>query len=233
MSVYRYSSEHAPVEEEEDLPLSLQEDTSVHRELIDLRPSTFNFDTEVTRTQQLVSELLARFGYPTNMIPDMQDTPRRFVKALMAHCFVEPWEFTTFAAPVSWGAGDIGDLGIVVQKDIPFVSHCAHHMAMFHGTAHVAYIPNGRMVGLSKLARTITTFSAGFCTQETIGQQSADFLMDKLQPLGVAVVLKAAHTCMTTRGARAHSAVTVTSCLRGKFFDDNRTRQEFFQLLQV
>lgn len=121
---------------------------------------------------------------------------------------------------------------MVVVRDIPLYSMCEHHLLPFVGKAHIVYIPkNGRVIGLSKLARIVDNFARRPQIQERLTSQIADFLMDNLDPLGVAVVIEAEHLCMTMRGARAAGAKTKTSALRGNMRSDARTRAEAMSLI--
>ncbi len=115
---------------------------------------------------------------------------------------------------------------IVVLKEIPFNSMCEHHMMPFSGKAHVAYLPNGRIVGLSKLARLVEGFARRLQIQERLTCQIADTLMAKLNPRGVAVLLEASHSCMTMRGVKKPGSVMVTSAIRGHFITDHAARDE-------
>ena len=169
--------------------------------------------------------MLEALGLSTEENPHLLSTPRRVIDAYIELFHDEPWNFTTFP--------NDGDSGIVLVRDIPFTSVCAHHFAFFSGVAHVAYIPGKKLVGLSKLARTVQSFAKGPNVQELIGKKSADFLMEHLEPVGVAVILKAEHTCMTERGAKAHGASTVTSSLRGCFQNEAPARAELMSLLGV
>ena len=120
---------------------------------------------------------------------------------------------------------------MVIEKDIHFYSFCEHHMLPFYGTAAIAYIPNGEVVGLSKIARTLEVFAKRFQLQERLTAQVADFLEKELNPQGVAVIIEAEHLCMTMRGVRAAGAHTQTSALRGRMKSDARTRTEALSLL--
>jgi len=121
---------------------------------------------------------------------------------------------------------------MVVVRDIPLYSICEHHLIPFIGKAHIAYIPgNGRVIGLSKLARIVSCFAKRPQLQERLTAQVADFLFENLQPQGVAVVIEAEHLCMTMRGARASGSQTRTSALRGSMRSDARTRAETMALL--
>ena len=121
---------------------------------------------------------------------------------------------------------------MVVVRDIPFYSMCEHHLLPFIGRAHIAYIPkDGKIIGLSKLARIVGSFAKRPQLQERLTSQVADFLEKVLQPRGVAVVVEAEHLCMSMRGARAAGALTKTSALRGGMKSDARTRNEVMKLL--
>lgn len=120
---------------------------------------------------------------------------------------------------------------MVIIKNVRLESHCEHHIVPILGTAHVAYIPNNRVVGISKLARLIDVYSKRLQTQETMTAQIADTIQRTLNPKGVAIVIDAAHQCMTTRGVRKTESSTITSRMLGIFRDDPRTRAEFMGLI--
>jgi GTP cyclohydrolase I len=120
---------------------------------------------------------------------------------------------------------------IVLLRDIPFHSVCEHHLLPFIGKAHVAYLPTGKVLGVSKLARIVDTFAHRLQAQERLTGQIADFLMQNLRPLGVAVVLQASHSCMTIRGIQKPGSLMVTSALRGIFKKDARSRSEVLSLM--
>lgn len=122
---------------------------------------------------------------------------------------------------------------MVVLRDIRLESHCEHHMVPIIGKAHVAYLPAGRVVGISKLARVVEAFAKRMQIQETMTAQIADTINDALQPRGVAVVIQAAHQCMTTRGIRKPGVTMTTSRMLGVFRDNPTTRSEFLQLLAM
>lgn len=125
-----------------------------------------------------------------------------------------------------------GNEEMVVVRDIPLYSMCEHHLIPFVGKAHIAYIPSqGRVIGLSKLARIVDSFAKRPQLQERLTAQIADFIDENLKPMGVAVVVEAEHLCMTMRGARASGAQTRTSALRGAMRSDSRTRAEAMSLL--
>ncbi len=119
---------------------------------------------------------------------------------------------------------------MVLVRDIEVYSLCEHHMLPFFGKAHIAYYPNGRIVGLSKLPRVVDVFARRLQIQERMTDQIADALMEVLQPMGVGVVVEAYHLCMMMRGVEKQNSKTVTSALRGIFRDDAKTRDEFLRL---
>ena len=120
---------------------------------------------------------------------------------------------------------------MVVVKDIELYSMCEHHMLPFYGKAHVAYIPDGWITGLSKLARVVETYARRLQVQERLTVQIRDCIQDTLHPLGVAVVIEAAHMCMQVRGVQKQNSVTTTSAFTGTFLKDIRTRNEFMTLI--
>ena len=120
---------------------------------------------------------------------------------------------------------------MVLVKDIELFSLCEHHMLPFIGKAHVAYIPNGRITGLSKVARVVETYARRLQVQERLTEQIRDCIQDSLKPLGVAVVIEAMHTCMSMRGVQKSNAVTTTSAFSGIFLKSDKTRNEFLQLI--
>ena len=120
---------------------------------------------------------------------------------------------------------------MVIVKDIELYSMCEHHMIPFIGKAHVAYIPNGKIMGLSKVARVVEVFARRLQVQERLTMQIKDAIEDALNPLGVAVVIEAKHLCMAMRGIEKQSSVTTTSDFTGAFLNNNKTREEFLHLI--
>jgi GTP cyclohydrolase I len=121
---------------------------------------------------------------------------------------------------------------MVLVRDIEFYSLCEHHMLPFFGRAHVGYLPNGKVIGLSKVARVVDVFARRLQVQERLTNQVADALMQALEPHGVAVVMEASHTCMMMRGVQKQNSTTVTSAMRGTFENEARTRAEFMSLVK-
>lgn len=121
---------------------------------------------------------------------------------------------------------------MVMEKDIPFYSFCEHHMLPFYGKVAVAYIPNGEVVGLSKIARTLEVFAKRFQLQERLTAQIADVFMEELKPYGVMVLIEAEHMCMTMRGIKKPGAKTVTVVTRGVFNEDEKLQNQFYRMLE-
>ena len=153
----------------------------------------------------------------------LRDTPRRVADAYAELLTPSPFRATTFP-------NDDGYDELIVARSIPFHSLCMHHLLPFHGTAHIGYLPDERIIGLSKLGRVVEYFSRDLQIQERLTTQVADWLEHELEPKGVGVVLEAEHLCMSLRGVQKHGAKTVTSALRGLVREDPRTRQEFLSL---
>lgn len=153
----------------------------------------------------------------------LKETPKRYLKFLIEFCTPKEFEFKSFTKETD---------EMIIIEQIAFSSLCEHHLAPFSGHGAIAYIPGDKQVGLSKLPRTLQYYSAGLQNQERICKQVADRIQKELNPLGVAVILKASHTCMSIRGAKCHEANTITSEMRGKFRSDPACRAEFMSLIQ-
>jgi GTP cyclohydrolase IA len=156
------------------------------------------------------------------------ETPRRVAKALREltcgyHVDVDRL--------INNALFDVPYSEMVIVKDIDFYSLCEHHLLPFFGKCHVAYIPDGRVVGLSKIPRLVEAFSRRLQVQERLTSQIADVLLKKVRPMGVAVVMEARHLCMEMRGAQSKNTPTITSAMLGAFRTDARTRAEFLQFL--
>lgn len=163
----------------------------------------------------------------------LRETPRRVVKAWgewFAGYAVAGAEGGLLKA-FEDGAEKCGD-ELVIVRDIEFYSHCEHHMAPFFGKAHVGYIPDKKIVGLSKLARVVDVFAKRLQVQERLTNQVADCVQDSLDPIGVGVVMRATHFCMCSRGVGKQGSTTITSALRGALKTMPSARAEFLSLVQ-
>jgi GTP cyclohydrolase IA len=177
---------------------------------------------DLDAAQDAVRALLRAIGADVES-QSLAETPRRVADAFAELVTPRPFDATTFP-------NDEGYDELIVARGIPFHSLCMHHLLPFGGVAHVGYLPGGRIIGLSKLARTIELFARDLQIQERMTMQIARRLEDELEPRGVGVVLEAEHMCMSLRGVRQPDTRTVTSALRGLVRDDARTRQEFLAL---
>jgi GTP cyclohydrolase I len=155
----------------------------------------------------------------------LRDTPKRYEKFLEEFLKPAPFKLTAF--------DNEGYDEMVVQTNIPFYSICEHHLVPFFGTGAIAYIPKKKIVGLSKLARTLDHFSRKLQNQERITMEVAEFIMNTLDPKGVGVVLHARHLCMEMRGVEKPGTYTTTSCVKGNFKSRPETRAEFLRLAQM
>jgi len=169
-----------------------------------------------------VSDLLHALGLDLQT-EDLRDTPRRVAMSFVELLTPKPFTMTTFPNDSAYDE-------MVIVRDVAFHSLCAHHLLPFVGTAHVAYIPGQRVVGLSKLARVVEYFARKPQTQERLTNEIADAVESTLAPRGVGVVMEASHLCMSLRGVQAPGARTVTSAVTGLFRDDPTTRSEFLML---
>lgn len=176
---------------------------------------------DLDKAANAVKDLLTALGETDR--EGLKETPKRIAK--FYNEFLNPPEFTFTVFD-----GETYD-EMIVQKDIPFFSLCEHHMAVFFGTATVAYIPNEKIVGLSKLARTVKYYSRRLQNQERITTQIANRLQKELNPNGVAVILTARHFCMEMRGVKTHDVSTTTSKLIGSFKNEHETRAELMSLI--
>ena len=157
------------------------------------------------------------------------DTPKRVARAWLEYCSGYNDDPGAFLARTFEEVG--GYQSLVLLKDIPFQSHCEHHMAPIIGKAHIAYMPKDRVVGISKLARVLNGYARRLQVQERLTAQVADCIWEHLKPHGVAVVIEASHGCMTARGVRTPGVGMTTSHLLGCFLDDNRSRAEVLKLM--
>ncbi len=159
----------------------------------------------------------------------LRDTPSRIAKALT---FLTSGYQQTVEDVVRDAIFTDDCHEMVVVKDVEFYSQCEHHMLPFFGRVHVGYLPNGKIIGLSKIARIVDVYARRLQVQERMTSQIADGLMEVLSPGGVAVVVEASHFCMMMRGVQKQNSSTLTSAMRGTFKDDARTRMEFMELIR-
>jgi GTP cyclohydrolase IA len=171
-------------------------------------------------TMALAQELLARMGLDI-LDPHGEETPERFVRMLSE--LTTPTDYAS-----KWKDFESSSDEMVIVSPIPFYSLCAHHVVPFFGVTHIAYVPNGRIAGLSKFARVVEGISKGFHVQEELTEHIAQYLEDRLEPLGVVVVMDAEHLCMAMRGAKALGVKTRTTVTRGVFADHDRTAKAEF-----
>ncbi len=189
---------------------------------------TEEFDTEVTK--QLAShyrEILRLLGEdPTRH--GLLKTPERVARSMQ---FLTQGYEEDGSAIIQSAMFREEYSQMVVVKDIELYSMCEHHMLPFYGKAHIAYVPNGYLTGLSKIARVVETFARRLQLQERLTVQIRDCIQNNLNPLGVAVVIEASHMCMQIRGVQKQNSVTTTSAFTGAFLKDSRTRNEFFDII--
>ena len=185
-----------------------------------------NESEEVTRIAGHVRGILETLGLDLED-PNLRDTDRRVARMYqeMFHGLKEGSEpkITTFP-------NDEGYKAMVMERDLPFYSMCAHHLVPFYGHAHIAYIPSDRIIGLSKFSRILEFYAKRPQLQERLTEQVVDFLVEKLEPMGAMVVIEARHLCVEMRGVKKSGALTVTSAIRG-CFHERPVREEFLDLL--
>jgi GTP cyclohydrolase I len=176
-----------------------------------------------------VREQLRRLGEDPSR-PGLIDTPGRIEKSLK---WLTQGYRSTAEEAIGTGIFVESHDNMILVKDIELYSLCEHHMLPFFGKAHVAYIPDGRLLGLSKIPRVVEVFARRLQVQERLTDQIADALQEALQPDGVGVVIEANHLCMMMRGVEKQHSKTITSALRGRFRADIRTREEFLRLVSA
>ncbi len=184
-------------------------------------------DKKIDSIEQAYRDLLEAIGENPER-QGLMKTPARAARALE---FLTQGYRQSVAEIVNDAVYDSDASEIILVKDIELYSMCEHHLLPFIGRAHVAYIPNGKVIGLSKMARMVDVFARRLQIQENLTTQIADALMDVLSPEGVAVVIEAKHLCMMMRGVEKQNSIMKTSCLLGCFKDSATTRSEFLSLL--
>ena len=180
------------------------------------------------KIQEAVKQLLEGIGEDVSR-EGLADTPERIARMyteIFAGMEEDPSEHLSRVFTVD-------NNEMVLEKDIVFYSMCEHHMMPFYGKAHVAYVPNGKVVGLSKLARTVEVYARRLQIQEQMTSQIADAIMEHLAPQGVMVVVEAEHLCMTMRGVKKPGSQTVSIATRGVFADNEALQNRFFQMLHA
>jgi GTP cyclohydrolase I len=188
--------------------------------------SLMNVDLSGVPFPDLVAEMIRRLGDDPDR-EGMRKTPERVAEAM---AFLTKGYAESPEAVLQDALFEESHQNMVLVKDIEVYSMCEHHLLPFFGKAHVAYVPNGRIVGLSKLARLVEVFARRFQVQERLTEQIAQALWVTTEPQGVAVVVEAYHLCMMMRGVEKQNSKTITSAMRGVFLEDQRTRDEFLRL---
>ena len=178
--------------------------------------------------QDIIRQLLAGLGEDPSR-EGLLDTPKRVEKSLR---FLTSGYATDVDTMLNNALFTVDYNEMVIVKDIDFYSLCEHHMLPFFGKCHVAYIPNGKVVGLSKIPRLVDIYARRLQVQERLTNQIANTLLEKIKPLGVAVVTEATHLCMAMRGVEKQNSVAITSAMLGAFREDARTRSEFLNLIK-
>jgi GTP cyclohydrolase I len=179
--------------------------------------------------QDTIRRLLAELGEDPDR-EGLRQTPRRVAQAME---FLTSGYDTDLDEIINGALFSVEYNEMVIVRDIDFYSLCEHHMLPFFGRCHVAYIPDGKVIGLSKLPRIVDAFARRLQVQERLTLQIAETIDTKVAPLGVGVVVEATHLCMAMRGVEKQNSVTVTSAMRGVFHGDARTRSEFLELIRV
>lgn len=178
--------------------------------------------------QELIKGLLAALGEDPSR-EGLLDTPKRVEKSLR---FLTSGYQADVDAVLNNALFTVDYNEMVIVRDVDFYSLCEHHLLPFFGRCHVAYIPNGKVIGLSKIPRLVEIFARRLQIQERLTNQIAETIREKIQPLGVAVVMEAEHLCMSMRGVEKQNSVAVTSAMLGGFREDARTRMEFLELIR-
>jgi GTP cyclohydrolase IA len=178
--------------------------------------------------QEIIRQLLAELGEDPAR-EGLLDTPKRVEQAMR---FLTSGYAADVDAVLNNALFSVDYNEMVIVKDIDFYSLCEHHLLPFFGRCHVAYIPQGRVLGLSKIPRLVEIYARRLQIQERLTNQIAETLREKIRPLGVAVVMEASHLCMSMRGVEKQNSVAVTSAMLGVFRDDARTRMEFLELIR-
>ena len=183
-------------------------------------------DLSAASFEDLVAEMILRLGDDPER-EGMRKTPKRVAKSL---AFLTEGYYKRPQEVVGDALYEQSHQNMVLVKDIELYSLCEHHLLPFFGKAHIAYIPDGHILGLSKLARLVEVYARRFQVQERLTEQIAQAVWETTRPQGVAVVVEAYHLCMMMRGVQKQNSKTITSAMRGAFLEDQRTRDEFLRL---
>lgn len=186
--------------------------------------------TQPVSAETIVELMLRTIGEDPSR-EGLLETPKRVVKAWAEWFDGYAQDPVAVLKTFKDGAELLASDEMVLVRDIDFYSHCEHHMAPFFGKAHVAYIPNGKVVGLSKIARLVDVFAHRLQVQERLTNQVANAIQEGLEPLGVGVVMRATHFCMCSRGVNKQGSTTITSALRGAIKEKPEARSEFMGLV--
>lgn len=178
--------------------------------------------------QDTIRQLLASLGEDPAR-EGLKETPRRVEQSLK---FLTSGYAADLDTVINGALFTVEYNEMVIVRDIDFYSLCEHHLLPFFGKCHIAYIPDGKVIGLSKIPRLVDVFARRLQVQERLTSQIADTLRERVAPLGVAVVMEATHLCMAMRGVEKQNSVTTTSAMRGVFHADARTRHEFLELIR-
>ena len=178
--------------------------------------------------QDLIRHLIEALGEDPSR-DGLRETPRRVEQSLQ---FLTSGYRTDVDAVLNNALFTVDYSEMVIVRDIDFYSLCEHHLLPFFGKCHVAYLPNNRVIGLSKLPRLVDVFARRLQVQERMTSQIAEIIREKINPLGVGVVMEATHLCMAMRGVEKQNSVTVTSSMLGVFREDAKTRHEFLELIR-